>query len=278
MDDRLRSEIRAIAADTRSGATALLARGVAVLRAAAGDAATLALAADELCRAQPSMAGLRVAAAIARRAADPAAALDEFAGRTARAPRLIARHAVAVLKLRRGAGPIRVVTCSRSHAVEQTLRALADEGEVEVSCAEGRPALEGRDLALALAEAGVRVRLYTDAGISTAIRTADALVVGADAVGPDAFINKVGTGALAALASFEGVSAYVLAGREKIVGRDVFAELDLRRGDGAELGPSPGSGVEPANPYFEQVRSTLVTGFVTDSGAIAPEDIARVSI
>ncbi|HEV3483946.1 MAG TPA: hypothetical protein VG106_00960, partial [Vicinamibacterales bacterium] len=168
MNDAVRAEIAAIAADSRSGATAILSRAVGVLRAVAADRAALEEVARELCRAQPSMAGLHVAAALALRG--PAfAALDGFEARTARAPRLIARFAADLLKLRSGAGALRVVTVSRSHAVEQVLLALARDVSIEVCCAESRPALEGRDLAAALAESGLRVALFTDAAIGTAL-------------------------------------------------------------------------------------------------------------
>ena len=273
MNDKLRLEIDAIAADARSGATALLTRAIAVLRAAAADRGTLDAVADQLCRAQPSMAGFRTAAAVARGAHDPASALDDLAARIARAPALIARHTVALLKLRRRTGAVRLVTCSRSHLVEQAIRALAAQNDVQVACAEGRPALEGRDLAGSLAAAGIAVTLYTDAGLAVAVRDAEALLVGADAVAPDAFINKVGTGPLAALAAVNGVPTYVLAGREKFVSAAVFADLRLGAGNGFEVWRSAPEGVALANPYFEVIHTSLVAGVVTDAGTIAPEQI-----
>ena len=266
MDDTLRSEIAAIARDSRSGATELVGRAVAVLRAAALDRAALGEVADELCRAQPSMAGVRVAADIARRSPDPVTGLEAFAMRVARAPGAIARHAVALLKLRRRDGPIRLVTCSRSAAVELTIRELVREIAVEVACCEGRPALEGRDLAAALATTGVDVSLYTDAGVATALVGAEAFLTGADAIGPDAFINKVGTAALAALASLEGVPVYVLAGREKFLSGEMFSQLPVHTGPPAEVWSDAPAGVVCRNPYFEHIRTTLVAAFVTDGG------------
>lgn len=278
MDDALRSEIAAIAADSRSGATALLARAVAVLRSAAADRVWLEAAAGELCRAQPSMAALRVAAAVAVQAPDPAAALDAFAARTGRAPHLIARHAGALLKLRRSTGPLKLVTCSRSHAVEEALMALARAVEIEVSCTESRPALEGRDLAVALSRSGIHVTLYTDAGIASALPGAEAFLAGADAIGPDAFINKVGTAPLAALAAVEGVPTYVLAGREKIVSAEVFASLRHGGGPSADVWPEAPPGVDVQNSYFEVIRSTAVAAFVTDAGVVSPSEISALAL
>ena len=278
MNERVRMEIAAIAADTESGATAVLERALGVLRGTAHDRAALESVADELCRAQPSMAGLRVAAAIARRAEDPLAAIDEFRARVARAPHAIARHAAALLRLRRGTGAVRLVTCSRSRAVELAIRQLAEVEEVEVACAESRPALEGRELAVSLAAGGVTVTVYSDAGIATAVAASDALLVGADAIGPDTFINKAGTSALAALAAAEGVPTYVLAGREKILPAAVFDELVLRAGSLSELWDSAPQTIRLANPYFERIRTAVVAAFVTEGGVAPCDGIVELSL
>lgn len=274
MDARIRQEIRRIAADSRSSATELLSRGLQLLRAAAeagGDA--LPQVANELARAQPAMAGLRTAAALALGAANPLAAIDEFAARVERTPAQIARHAVNLLALRATTGPLRIVTVSKSRPVEETIRLAAREHPLLVSCAESRPAKEGRDLARALADAHIQVDLYSDAGISAAIPGADALLVGADAICGTDLINKVGTSGLCALAAASGTPAYVLAGREKILPEDVFSALVLRPGSPHEICRDPGAGVHVRNPYFEVVPLTSVASIVTEVGVLQPSEI-----
>jgi translation initiation factor 2B subunit (eIF-2B alpha/beta/delta family) len=279
MNEALKAEIAAIAADSRSGATAILERAIGLLREAADDRPLVSEVAEALCRAQPCMAALRVAATLARRGPNARAAIDAFAARTARAPQIIARHAVELLRLRRSTGPLRLVTCSRSRVVERAIRALAEQVEVAVACAEARPALEGRELAVSLAKAGIPVTLYSDAGLAAAIRNAEALLVGADAIGPVSFINKVGTGALAALASVEGVPAYVLAGREKVLPAQAFAELQLRDGPASDVWGAAPEGVAVVNPYFEFIASGLASAFVTDAGVVNSDtavELARI--
>ena len=278
MDEAVRKEIEAIAADSRSGATAILSRAVALLQGIAADRASLAEAAEKLCHAQPSMAGLRTASLLIRNAADAAAALDAFAARLARSSRVIARLTVGLLTLRRTSGPVRIVTCSRSHTVEQAILAVAREVVVEVCCAESRPGLEGRELAAALARAGVPVVLYTDAALASAIPESEVFLTGADAVGPDAFMNKVGSSALAALAAAEGVPTYVLAGREKFVPASIFASLTTTRGSGADIWPAAPPGVSLSNPYFESIRSSSVSAFVTDAGVLPPTEIPELIV
>lgn len=275
MDAKTRREIRGIAADSKSSATELLGRSLQLLRAAAaGGADTLADVANELCRAQPAMAGLRTAAALAHGAADPVAAIDEFAVRVERAPSQIAAHALALVKLRATDGPLHLVTISKSRPVEMTIRLAAAEQDVLVSCAEGRPAKEGRDLARALADTGIQVDLYSDAGIASVVASADALLVGADAISSTSFINKVGTSALCALAAATGRPAYVLVGREKILPDDVFGALTLRPGGPHEVWREPVPGVHVRNPYFEVIPLSFLAAVVTEAGVLQPSEVS----
>jgi len=274
MDQAVRQEIDAIRADRSSGATALLVRGVALLRRAASDP-DLAAIAEALCQAQPSMAGFRTAARIVASAADPVAALAVFATRVDRAADVMARYGAELLALER-AEVIRVVTVSRSAAVAAALIRLHAIREIVVCCAESRPALEGRDLAADLGARGLRVELYTDAGVSAAVPGAHAVLCGADAVGPGSFLNKVGTRAVCSLASSCGVPAYVLAGREKFVSATEFDRLPMTEGAPAEVLPVMSRGVLVRNPYFEPIPLELMGGLVTDAGVVAPEAAVNV--
>ena len=272
MHEQWRRRIREIEDDSTSGATAILTRALDILRDAANEPReSVAALADALCDAQPSMAGLLTAARVVKTSADVPSALDRLMHQVARAPELIARHAAALLLLRpegnplQESAPLRLVTCSSSSAVEATIRLVSRQSSAVVSCTESRPKLEGRAMAVRLANAGVAVELYTDAGISAAVPLADALIVGADALGPSAFVNKVGTRALCALAGSAGVPVYVLAGREKVLDELDFARLSLKEADSVEVW----AGKEPLvgrNPIFERVPVELVSTIITDGG------------
>ena len=269
----LAARIAAIRADHLSGATSILLGAIDVLRDAAGQGPdVMRQVADELCRAQPGMAGLRTAAAVVTGAADPVAVLDRLGQRVRRSPRSIARHAAAVLLLdspsaRGTRRDLRIATVSSSVAVEATILELKTHRDVRVACAESLPAREGRGLAQRLAAAGVTVEVFTDAAISSAVTVVDAVLVGADAVGPDAFINKVGTAAVSALAAAVGIPVYVLCGRERIVSGAVFEDLRSVEGSAAEVWPGSPPGITVRNPYFERISLGLTAMLITDGGA-----------
>src|SRR4051812_17223144 len=259
MDERQRSGLERIRADTTSGATDLVLAAAALLLTAAGDDALRRQLARACVDAQPSMAGMLTLEHASADADDPDAAVVRFAERVRRAPSLIARHAAPLLLLgASGDQPsspplLTIVTVSSSRAVEETLALLAREATVVVRCGEGRPMNEGVGLAQRLSARGLGVELFTDAGLSSAVAGAHAVLVGADAITAGWFVNKVGTGAICALALHLGVPAYVLAGREKLLSVTQFAQLAWRDGPSAEVLPLPLGQVEVKNPYFERV-------------------------
>ena len=166
-----------------------------------------------------------------------------------------------------------LITLSASGAVLAVVRALREQLEVEVSCGEGRPLFEGRAQAAALAAAGARVHLLTDAGLGSRIDQADAVLVGADAVGPHTFINKSGTRLLSAAAQHRGVAVYVLAGRDKLTMPSLWPHLAIQLQSPSEVWDDPPPDVRVENRYFEQVPLDLATAVITDLGMLGVDMI-----
>lgn len=249
-----------LAGDRTSSATVLASRAETLLRAARGQgSAALRAAAREVCAAQPSMASLWNLAAAAL---DPNPEyFERLAERARRAPGAVAREVTARL-----AGDVRrVLTCSRSAVVEACIRAL----HVPVVCAESRPGLEGRTLAATLARDGLDVTVVADAAIASDFREGDVVLVGSDAVAADWFINKTGTGQLCAAAELAGITAYVVAGRDKCMAPRLAALLHPGHDDPSSLWSDPPPGVVVSNPLFERVALNRVAGVITDAGLLA---------
>ena len=75
-------------------------------------------------------------------------------------------------------------------------------------------------------------RLWDDASLEEAVRHADVGLTGADAVGPDAFVNKVGTAALC-----RALPTVLVDVPEKHLGDDDFAACVAAGGDHFEVVP-----------------------------------------
>ncbi len=263
----LMERVKAIAENRTAGATALLRMAVAILSDALAAKIPVASLAQALADAQPSMASLLNAGAAAVAAEQDPAQFERFRQRIARAPAALARNALTSFGTA-GADPMRLVTISSSGTVRLVIEALANTRTVHVACGEGRPALEGRMLAAELASSGIAVTMFSDAALGTALMTADAVLVGADAVTSRAFLNKVGTRMLAAAACRQGVPVYVAATRDKFLDDTLAARLTIRAAPPAEIWDAPPAGVDVRNCYFEEVPLDLITVVITDSAAI----------
>src|SRR4030095_8787821 len=127
--------------------------------------------------------------------------LTQFAERVRRAPHAIARYAASHFAEDVSERPLHLVSISCSGSVVVALKAIRAARTVRVSCSESRPALEGRRLAAELVAAGIPVTYFSDAAIGHALGSADAVLVGADAIAATWFLNKTGTRMLAAAAT-----------------------------------------------------------------------------
>lgn len=252
--DDLLAAAQAIAEDRERGAAQLGAALGAVLEAARRDAPDVLDAIGQIIRAgQPVMVSLHrlVAAAIENPAR--AGTWERACLAAQRAPAALARLASVALadaSLRR---PLHIVTWSASSSVALALERLAVREPVRVTLGEGRPGGEGLRLAERLRAAGIDVTVLDDGAVTTALVEASAVAIGADAVGPDAFINKAGSLGLSAAAARLGVPVLVVASRDKL------------------CDPLP---IIPAgNRLFERVPLDLIHQLVTDASVISPTQL-----
>jgi translation initiation factor 2B subunit (eIF-2B alpha/beta/delta family) len=168
--------------------------------------------------------------------------------------------------------PDTVLTLSRSGTVCGAIES-ADPSQVFV--AESRPAREGVGVAESLAPER-EVTLHTDAAVGHVLATemVDAVVVGADAVLADgSVVNKTGTRLVALAAAREGVPVYVVCAADKVTPRE---EPHLESGSPGAVydGDAP---LDVLNPTFDVTPADLVTGVLTDHGALDTASVAEVA-
>lgn len=284
MDD-LTPLLAAIATDRESGASEILRRAIDVLRRALprhpADRLRIARA---LCHAQPGMAPIWNAAVAALMDEEQPGRFEGFVQRVERAPAALLRVTRELLsdpnEGGRAArlGPLSLVTISYSASVRQALESLASSRPLRVACAEGRPALEGRRMAAALAQAGGAVTFFSDAAIAEALNGADAVFVGADAVASEWIVNKVGTRMLAAAASLAGIPCYAIASRDKCCAPALARVIAPRDGTPTEIWDGPPAGVAVRNPYLERVPLDLITAIVTDGGLMPAANVPEFCV
>ena len=228
----LPAAVREAAADRRGGATEVAARALDGLLEVAGDPRRLEAAVAALLAGQPAMAPIWHLARAAR-GPDPGAALARLrAGLDADAGAAVEAAAGWLRPRVAGAGRGAVATVSHSSLVDRVLARL-DPGGAGAAGATRVPEAVGAPEAGAAAAAVVVVGL-----------------VGADAVGPEAFFNAVGTGELAAR-----LPTLVVATAIKLLPAEAFARL--------------------AGPGFEAVPLRAVAAVVVGPEVLAPAQAGR---
>ena len=284
MSGRAAVIIDAIRNDTRRGASELVRDALVAFTATIDDApasAPLQPALEQTARAildaQPAMAPLlalacsvlRSTAATTPEKATVAAkqAILEFAARLDRIAREVPERADALIP---GGG--RVLTLSSSATVRRALTLAAARRTFDVVCLEGRPALEGREMAAQIAAHGIRVVIAVDAALGSVVRDCDVALVGADSIGDLGIVNKIGTRAVALLARRAGVPIYAIADTTKLLPTGWPQELDDDRATD-EVWPDAPAGVAVWNRYFETTPLAWFDGVVTEDGLRSEADV-----
>jgi translation initiation factor eIF-2B subunit delta len=179
------------------------------------------------------------------------------------------------LHLRRALGGISTIyTYSASSTVQGAIEdQFASGAWFRVIVSESRPGNEGSRLAVALAGRGIPVTLGTDAWLLGTIEEEGMLVVGADSLLPTAWVNKIGTRALAARAREQGVAVACAADTSKFLPTALAALPRSYERDPAEIAADPPASLEVVNPYFEEIGWESLDLLVTERGPTRPRDL-----
>jgi translation initiation factor 2B subunit (eIF-2B alpha/beta/delta family) len=239
--------------------------------------------------AQPSMALVHQLAARALAVVDAAVARDDPVAEARRsleascaaeradleaATAALARQALALLA---PGGGEWIATLSSSAAIREALRLAQAEGRApRVLLGEGRPRLEGREQAAALAAEGLPAWLVVDAALPLVLSQARQLWLGADAVTELGVLNKVGSYGAALAAREHSVPVYALASRRKFLPANTGALRIVEMPPG-EVWESPPPGVRPRNVYFELVPLPLFRGVVVEDAVLSPGEAAQLA-
>ena len=157
-----------------------------------------------------------------------------------------------------------VVTVSASSTV---LEGLCGVPSLRVMCAVSDPGGEGHAAVAQLEAHGIDATLIPDGAVARHATRADAIVFGADVLGPEALLNKTGTLGAALGARAAGRQCMSVAGRSKLIGDDAWTKIAAA----AERLSVEGI------PAFEEVPAAFVTTFITDAGPMSARALRRAA-
>ena len=181
----------------------------------------------------------------------------------------ISEHAATVLGCVR-----RIVSHSYSSTVARVLAEVAKQrAGLELIQSVSEPAREGLVSAESAAESGIKVILVADAGLPEALRGSDAVVVGADSVGLEGVVNKLGTLGLAITARYFSVPLFALFDSTKL--RPPGSKIVIEEKNPEELAMPGNKKITVRNVYFDLTPLELFTAFINEDGAFPPDRLKK---
>ena len=136
---------------------------------------------------------------------------------------------------------------------------------------ETRPLLQGRKTATELAKAHIPVHHYVDASMCNAIKEADCILIGADAITSEGVYNKIGSELLAILANHYHKPLYICASLYKY---DAHKESIEERSP-TEIWTTTEKNIFMHNPAFEKIHFKHIKGIICEQGILKPKEFLK---
>ncbi len=169
--------------------------------------------------------------------------------------------------------------CHSSNVVNVLKEAKRQRKTFCVYNTETRPKFQGRITAKELSKANIKVKHFVDSAARTAIKEADAVFLGCDAISAKGFvINKIGSGMFAEIAKNYDVPVYVFADSWKFDKRSIRGFVKIEERKPSEVWINPPENVEISNFAFERVRFDLIKALVCEKGSFTPKQFVNKMI
>ena len=174
-----------------------------------------------------------------------------------------------------------ILTHSQSSAVKEVFRLFpGNRKKIRIIQTESRPAYEGRLQAILLSKLGYEITLVTDVGFTRHLDEVNMILLGADSVYRDYFVNKAGSYALCLSGKNAGIPVYVLADSRKFWSilppqRQEAGYIEAGKPPG-EVWEDPPDGIQVENLYFERTPSAWVDGFITETDIMKPGQVENM--
>lgn len=160
--------------------------------------------------------------------------------------------------------------CHSTNVTNALIYAKKKGKKFEVYNTETRPIFQGRRTAIELKKAGIKVTMFVDSGMDTALTKNDfskkvsKIFIGADALLKKGVINKIGSGMLSKLSKVHKIPLYIIADSWKYSPKDVKIE----ERDFHEVWDKipKNSQIKIKNPAFELVKKKYIAGIITELG------------
>lgn len=176
----------------------------------------------------------------------------------------------------------KLILChSQSSAVREFFAAYrGNKKKVKIIQTESRPILEGRIQAVNIHKLGYEVKLIPDTGYARHLDRINMILLGADAIFRDYFVNKTGSYNISLAGKSAGIPVYVLADSRKFWFSLPPEQQELPyiedRKPGEEIWKDPYPGIDIENYYFEKIPVKWADGFITEKEILKPSRLQQL--
>ena len=170
----------------------------------------------------------------------------------------------------------KLILChSQSSAVREIFEAYqGNRKKVKIIQTESRPILEGRIQAVNLYKLGYEVKLVSDTGYARHLDRINMILLGADAIFRDYFVNKSGSYNICLAGKNAGIPVYILADSRKfwfsLPPEHQEMQYNESKKQGEEIWKDPHPGIDIENFYFEKIPVDWADGFITEKEILKP--------
>lgn len=165
-----------------------------------------------------------------------------------------------------------IYTHCHSSTVTSILKEAHKKGKrFSVFNTETRPLFQGRKTAIELAKAGIKVTMIVDDAVELALKKADIMIIGADAILKNGILNKIGSGLFAEEAFRHKIPVYIASNSWKYSKKSVKIE----ERDEKEVFVERLRKLKERNPAFEFVDKRYIKGIICEYGILNFEKFLR---
>jgi len=173
--------------------------------------------------------------------------------------------------------------CHSSTVTSAIIYSFKKGNNIEVNNTETRPFYQGRKTAIELSKKGIKVNHFIDSAAKNALKNADFVLIGCDAIlSTGEIINKIGSEYIAEIAKKYDIPVYVCTNSWKFDPLTIegYEELIEERNK-EEVWPNCPKNIKIYNPIFEIIKPEYITGIISELGIYPPmvfiEELRRES-
>ncbi|KPL09875.1 MAG: hypothetical protein AMS26_22270 [Bacteroides sp. SM23_62] len=176
----------------------------------------------------------------------------------------------------------KIILChSQSSAVREVFAAYrGNKKKVKIIQTESRPILEGRIQAVNIHKLGYEVKLISDTGYARHLDRINLIILGADAIFRDYFVNKSGSYNICLAGKNKGIPVYILADSRKfwfsLPPEHREMQYNENKKPGEEIWKDPHPGIDIENFYFEKIPVNWADGFITEKEIFKPSRLQKL--